>query len=124
MRGQLPRGLSCFCYRSLLPHRPLSLTRARVGAQWPPLNLSRRRTRRADNESGGFRTILIYCVGPSDRDSRPRCWHYSVVPLDRRSDWDWYDTLAYFTRTQCGSVGWVDPRSNWSEVINYSKGVS
>ena len=44
------------------------------------------------NLNANFRTILIYCVGPSDRDSRIRCWHHSVVPLDRRSDWDWYDS--------------------------------
>jgi len=45
------------------------------------------------------------------------------VPLDRLPDWDWYDICAHFKCTRCGSVGWVDPRPNWTEVINYTKGI-
>jgi hypothetical protein len=26
--------------------------------------------------------------------------------------------------TVCGSIGWVDPRPNWPEVIDFNKGVS
>ena len=29
------------------------------------------------------------------------------------------DILAHLKCTKCGSVGWVDPRPNWGEVINY-----
>jgi hypothetical protein len=39
------------------------------------------------------------------------------VPLDRLPDWDWYDVLAHLKCTRCGSVNWVDPRPNWTEVI-------
>jgi hypothetical protein len=70
----------------------------------------------------GFRTILVYCVGPRDRDPRPRCWHFSVVPLDRLPDWGWYDICAHLQCTRCGSVGWVDPRPNWTEVNDYQRG--
>jgi hypothetical protein len=71
----------------------------------------------------GFKTVLVYCVGPPDRDPRPRCWHYSEVPLDRLPDWGWPDICAHFKCTKCGSVGWVDSRPNWCEVIDYGKGV-
>jgi len=50
------------------------------------------------------------------------CWHYAIVPLDRLPDWGWYDVCAHLKCTQCGSVGWVDPRPNWTEGIEYSKG--
>jgi hypothetical protein len=46
------------------------------------------------------------------------------VPLDRLPDRGWYDICVHLKCTQCGSVGWIDPRPNWSEVINYGKGVS
>jgi hypothetical protein len=36
----------------------------------------------ADFKARGFKTILVYCVGPPDRDPRPRCWHYAVVKLE------------------------------------------
>lgn len=67
---------------------------------------------------------LICLRGAARAGSRPRRWHYAVVPLDELPDWGWYDICAHFKCTRCGSVGWVDPRPNWSEVINYSKGVS
>ena len=47
--------------------------------------------RPAEAKACGFKTILVYCVGPPDRDPRPRCWHSSAMPLDRLPDWDWYD---------------------------------
>jgi len=74
-------------------------------------------------KADGFKSILVYCVGPRDRDPRPRCWHWSAVMLDDLPEWDWYDICAHLKCTQCGSVGWVDPRPNWSEVINYNKGI-
>jgi hypothetical protein len=60
---------------------------------------------------------------PPDRDPRPRCWHNAEAPLDRLPDWDWSDICAHLKCTKCGSVGWVDPRPNWGEVINFNKGV-
>jgi hypothetical protein len=45
-----------------------------------------------------------------------------VVPPDGLPDWGWYDICAHFKFTRCGSVGWVDPRPNWSEVIDYQRG--
>jgi hypothetical protein len=73
--------------------------------------------------AAGFKTIMVYCVGPPDRDPRPRCWHNAVIPLDRLPEWPWYDICAHLKCTKCGSVGWVDPRPNWPEVINFNKGV-
>jgi hypothetical protein len=71
----------------------------------------------------GFKTILVYCVGPPDGDTRERCWHSSAVKLDDLPEWQWPDILAHLKCTKCGSVGWVDPRPNWGEVINYGKGI-
>lgn len=71
----------------------------------------------------GFRTILVYCVGPPDGDTRERCWHSSAVKLDDLPEWQWPDIPAHLKCTKCGGVGWVDPRPNWGEVVNYSKGV-
>jgi hypothetical protein len=73
-----------------------------------------------DAKAHGFKTILVYCVGPPD--CNPRCWHWAAVPLDRLPDWDWYDICAHLKCTKCGSVGWVDPRPNLSEVIDFNKG--
>jgi hypothetical protein len=89
-------------------------------AQQPNSRLRYRANGRpADMKAEGFKTILVYCVGPPDRDPRPRCWHYAEVPFDRLPDWNWYDVCAHFKCTRCGSVAWVDPRPNWSEVLDY-----
>jgi hypothetical protein len=77
----------------------------------------------ATAKPAGFKTILVYCIGPPPRDPRPRCWHNAEVPLERLPEWLWPDICAHFKCTKCGSIGWVDPRPNWPEVINYSKGV-
>jgi hypothetical protein len=45
------------------------------------------------------------------------------VPLDRLPDWDWFDICAHLKCSKCGSVGWIDPRPNWSEVVNFKKGI-
>jgi hypothetical protein len=74
----------------------------------------------ADAKACGFKTILVYCAGPQ---AGPRCWHWPEVRLDDLPDWDWYDICAHLKCTQCGSIGWVDPRPNWCEVINFNKGV-
>ena len=74
-------------------------------------------------KAAGYKTILVYCVGPLYGDPRPRCWHNAAVPLDRLPDWDWRDICAHLKCTKCGSVDWVDPRPNWGEVIDFEKGV-
>jgi hypothetical protein len=43
--------------------------------------------------------------------------------LDSLPDWQCYDICAHLKWTKCGSVGWVDPRPNWPEVINFNKGI-
>lgn len=73
-------------------------------------------------QADGFKTVLVYCVG--DTSDGRRCHHNAAVPLDRLPDWNWPDVLAHFKCSACGSVGWVDPRPNWGEVIDYGKGVS
>ena len=98
------------------------------GAQWP-MPWRRKPVSRlrywsggnpAASKASGFKTILVYCVGPPTGE---RCWHWSAVPLDRLPAWDWYDICAHLRCTKCGSVGWVDPRPNWCEVIDFNKGV-
>jgi hypothetical protein len=44
------------------------------------------------------------------------------VRLDDLPDWEWPDILAHLKWTKCGSVGWVDPRPNLVEVIDYNRG--
>ena len=75
-------------------------------------------------KAAGYKTILVYCVGPPVGDQRPRCWHSAAVKLDDLPDWQWPDILAHLKCTQCGSVGWVDPRPKMGEVVNYNKGVN
>lgn len=74
------------------------------------------------HEGGGLLHHPSLLRRSTDRDPRPRCWHYSVVPLDRLPNWGWYDICSHLKCTRCGSVGWVDPRPNWSEVIDYQRG--
>jgi hypothetical protein len=59
----------------------------------------------ADFKAQGFKTILVYCVGPPDRDPRPRCWHYAEVKLDDLPDWGWYDTAP--TSNARSAARWV-----------------
>jgi hypothetical protein len=71
-------------------------------------------------KADGFKSILVYCVGPP---SGPRWYHWSAKKHDDLPEWDWYDISAHLKCTQCGSVGWVDTRPNWSEVIDFNKGI-
>jgi hypothetical protein len=71
-------------------------------------------------KADGFKSILVYCVGPAQG---PRCHHWSAKKLDDLPEWDWYDISAHLKCTQCGSVGWVDTRPNWGEVVNFNKGI-
>jgi CheY-like chemotaxis protein len=59
----------------------------------PPMPLRRKPVSRLPYWSGGtpsqskvdgFRTILVYCVGPP---TGPRCWHWSAVKLDDLPEW-------------------------------------
>ena len=45
------------------------------------------------------------------------------IQNDELPEWDWYDICAHLKCTECGSVGWVDPRPNWSDVIDFNKGI-
>jgi hypothetical protein len=39
-------------------------------------------------------------------------------------EWGWYDISAHLKCTECGAVGYVDTRLNWSEVIDFNKRVN
>jgi hypothetical protein len=71
-------------------------------------------------KDAGFQSILVYCVGPAQG---PHCHHRSAKKLDDLPDWDWYDISAHLKCMKCGSVGWVDTRPNWGEVVNFNKGI-
>jgi hypothetical protein len=45
------------------------------------------------------------------------------VTLNDLPDWDWQDISAHFRCSVCGTVGYVDTRMDWSEVIDFNKGV-
>jgi len=68
----------------------------------------------------GFSTVLIYCLGAQGC----RCHHCGRLRLADLPEWDWYDISARLRCTECGAVGWVDTRHDWSEVINFNKGIS
>jgi hypothetical protein len=38
-------------------------------------------------------------------------------------EWDWRDISAHLRCTRCGTVGYVDMRVDWSEVINFNNGI-
>jgi hypothetical protein len=38
-------------------------------------------------------------------------------------DWDWREISAHLRCTECGTVGYVDTRMDWGEVVNFNKGV-
>jgi hypothetical protein len=75
------------------------------------------------NRTGGFKTVLVYCLGDLPDDKYTRCHHIGRIALADLPDWDWYDISAHLKCTKCGSVGWVDTRLDWSEVINFNKGI-
>lgn len=37
---------------------------------------------------------------------------------------DWRDISAHLKCTKCGTVGYVDTRLDWCEVIDFNKGIS
>jgi hypothetical protein len=76
------------------------------------------------NRDAGFKTVIVYCVGPTHpKSSHQGCHHNASLKLDSLPDWDWRDISAHLRCTRCGTVGYVDTRLNWSEVIDFNKGV-
>jgi hypothetical protein len=71
------------------------------------------------NRDARFKTVLIYCVGPPNGKL---CGHCGSIPLKDLADWQWQEISPHLRCTACGTVGYVDTRNNWSEVINFSKG--
>jgi hypothetical protein len=76
-------------------------------------------------KTGGFKSILVYYCGPAELPNgyHSRCHHNGRLYLAELPDWDWYDISAHLKCSECGSVGWVDTRLDWSEVINFNKGI-
>lgn len=76
-------------------------------------------------KADGFKSILVFCLGPAELPNgyHSRCHHNGRLYLAELPDWDWFDISAHLKCTECGSVGWVDTRLDWSEVINFNKGV-
>ena len=72
------------------------------------------------DRDAGFRTVLVYCLGAQGC----RCHHAGRLRLSDLPDWDWYSITAHLKCTKCGAVGWVDTRLDWSEVIDFNKGIS
>ena len=72
------------------------------------------------DRDAGFRTVLVFCLG---RATGPHCGHCGRLALNDLPDWDWQDISAHFRCSQCGTVGYVDTRMDWSEVIDFNKGV-
>ncbi|WP_426441708.1 hypothetical protein [Bradyrhizobium genosp. P] len=61
-----------------------------------------------------FKSVLVYYVN---------CHQGGRLQLAALPGWDWYDISARLACTGCGRVGWVDARLDWSEVINFNKGI-
>ena len=64
--------------------------------------------------------VLVYCVGPS---KGKLCGHCGQIPLNDLPDWDWQEISAHFRCTVCSTVGYVDTRVDWSEVIDFNEGI-
>jgi hypothetical protein len=45
------------------------------------------------------------------------------LSLDELPEWNWYDISAHLRCKECGSVGYVDTRPDWSEIIDFNKGI-
>jgi hypothetical protein len=73
-------------------------------------------------KADGFRTIIVYCVGP--KRGGPRCYHNASLKLSDLPEWGWQDISAHLKCTECGAVGYVDTRLNWSEVIDFNKRIN
>ncbi len=67
----------------------------------------------------GFKVIRAHCVG--HRRDGWRCDHYGDVPLEAVPRKLWQEVGPHFRCTECGSVGYVDLRVDWAELIDFSK---
>ncbi len=67
----------------------------------------------------GFTRVTVWCVGYMPDGSR--CRNYAEVPLDSLPDWPWQSISAHLRCTQCGCIGHVDLRLDWSEIIDFNK---
>jgi hypothetical protein len=76
------------------------------------------------NLNAGFKTVVVFCLGPAKPVSYyARCQHNGRLKLADLPPWDWSDISAHLRCTACGTVGYVDTRVDWSEVINFNKSV-
>lgn len=74
------------------------------------------------DRNAGFSTVIVYCVGPAKPASyHDYCHHQASLKLESLPTWDWHDISAHLKCTKCGTVGYVDTRLNWSEVINFNR---
>ena len=87
---------------------------ARWLAYWPSGSPAR-------TKADGFKTIIVYCVGPAQ--GGPRCYHNASLNLADLPEWGWQDISAHLKCTKCGAVRYVDTRLNWSEIIDFNKRV-
>jgi hypothetical protein len=60
-------------------------------------------------------------VGPSEKLIDGRMATAYLHNPNASADWRWPDICAHLKCTEYGSVGWIDPRPNWSEIINFDK---
>ena len=72
------------------------------------------------NRNAGFTMVLVYCVGPP---KGKLCGHCGRVALKDLPEWDWREISAHLRCTECGTVGYVDAPLDWSEVIDFNKGI-
>lgn len=70
----------------------------------------------AEHRAQGFTRVTVWCVGPN---GGPRCDHKADVPFDRLPPSSWAEVSARLKCTRCGSVGFVDVRLDWSEIVDF-----
>ena len=76
----------------------------------------------AETRAQGFSRVCVWCVGV--RADRSTCHHHADLPLERLPNWPWQAISAHLRCTACGSVGYVDTRLDWGEVINFNQGIT
>jgi hypothetical protein len=71
-------------------------------------------------------TVIMYGSNARKISARmipPVCGHNAMLKFADLPDWTWQDISAHLKCTKCGAVGYVDTRVNWSEVIDFNKGI-
>ncbi len=61
---------------------------------------------------------MVFCVGPPRGKA---CGHIARLNIEDLPDWDWSEISAHLKCTRCGSVGYVNTRMDWTEVIDFKK---